>query len=180
MAKKCGLCFRCHRIGRCLLKRTFPVEGCDRRHHAQLHTTTQPPKLTLSAETFHPSQADVEETPMTGTPATYATSGVIDESASVRRPSRVALQMVPVILQGKNGVRIKDNAFADEGSGSSYLKEEIADVLGLEAESRPLRVSVFGAKLVVTDSKTATVQLESLDGGAKREILYGQPRTFVR
>ena len=32
-------------------------------------------------------------------------------------------------------------------------------------------MSVFGAKLVVTDSKTGTVQLESLDGGAKREIL---------
>ena len=108
---------------------------------------------------------------MTGTPATYATCGVIDESASVRRPSRVALQMVPVILQGKNGERIKANAFLDGGSGSSYLKEEIADVLGLDAERRPLRVSVFGAKSIVTNSKTVTVQLESLDGGAKREII---------
>ena len=59
----------------------------------------------------------------------------------------------------------------DGGSGSSYLKEEIADVLGVDAESRPLRVSVFVANSIVTDSKTVTVQLESLDGGAKREIL---------
>ena len=43
--------------------------------------------------------------------------------------------------------------------------------MGLEAESRPLRVSVFGAMPIVTDSKTLTVHLESLDGGANREIL---------
>ena len=112
---------------------------------------------------------------MTGTSATYATCGVIDESVSVRRTSRVALQMVPVILQGKNGVRIKANAFLDGSSGSSYLKEEIADVLGLDAESHPLRVSVFGAKSIVTDSKTVTVQLESLDGGAKRDSFMDNP-----
>ena len=84
-----------------------------------MHGTIEPPKLNASAETFHPSQADVEETPMTGTPATYATCGVIDESVSVRRPGRVALKMVPVILQGKNGVRIKANAFLERDRGDS-------------------------------------------------------------
>ena len=69
----------------------------------------------------------------------------------------------------KNGVRIKANAFLDGRYGSSYLKQEIADVLGLEAESRPLRVSVFGAESIVTDSKTVTLQLQSLGGGAKRD-----------
>ena len=147
LAKKFGLCFRCmkrnHRIGRCLLKGKCPVEGCDRRHHAQLHAAIDTPKLNPSAETFHPSQADVEGTSATGTPTAYATCRMIDECTSVRRPGRVALQMVPVILQGKSGIRIKANAFLDGGSGSSYLKEEIADVLGLEAESRPLRVSLW-------------------------------------
>ena len=161
LAKKFDLCFRClkrsHRIGRCLLKGTCPVEGCDRRHHAQLHAAIETPKLNPSAETFHPSQVDMEGTSTTGTPTTYATCGVIDECASVQRPGRVALQMVPVILEGKSGIRIEANAFFDGGSGSAYLKEEIADILGLEAGSRPLRVSVFGAKSIVTDSKIVTV-----------------------
>jgi len=78
--------------------------------------------------------------------------------------------MVPVILEGRNGIRIKANAFLDGGSRSPYLKEEIANVLGLEAEHRSLRVSVFGAKSIITDSKTVTVHLESLDGGTKREV----------
>ena len=46
--------------------------------------------------------------------------------------------MMPVILQGKSGIRIKANAFLDGGSGSLYLKEEIADVLGLEARESPI------------------------------------------
>ena len=41
LAKKLGLCFRClkrgHRIERCSLKGTCPVEGRVRRHHPQLH-----------------------------------------------------------------------------------------------------------------------------------------------
>ena len=87
MAKKFGLCFQClkrsQRIGRCLLKGTCRVEGCDRRHHAQLHATIEPQKLNPSAETFHLSHADVEETSMTGTPTTYAIYGVIFESDGV-------------------------------------------------------------------------------------------------
>ena len=98
---------RSHRLGRCLLKKTCPFEGCDRRHQAELHAAIEPPKLNPSAETFQPYQADVEGTPTVGTPTTYAICRVIDESARVRRPGKVALQMVPVILEGKNGLRIK-------------------------------------------------------------------------
>ena len=61
----------------------------------------------------------------------------------MQHPGKVALQMVPVILEGRNGIKIKVNSFLDGGSGSSYLKEEIADILGLKAEHRPLpRISL--------------------------------------
>ena len=126
-----------HRIGRFPLKGTCPVEGCDRRHHAELHGTKETRKLKRSAETFYPSQGDMEGTPKTGTPTTYATCRMIYECVRVRRPGRVVLQMVPVILEGKNGIKIKANASLGGGSDSSYLKEEIADVLSLEAESHP-------------------------------------------
>ena len=174
LAKKFGLCFRClkrsHRIGRCSLKGTCPVEGCEKRHHPQLHVATETRNLNPSAETFQPPQATAEETLPTGTLATYATCGMIKEPVSVPPPGKVALQMVPVILEGANGVRIRANAFLDGGSGSSYLKEEMADILGLEAERKSLRVSVFGANSVVTDSKTVTVHLESIDGGTAKEV----------
>ena len=42
--------------------------------------------------------------------------------------------------------------------------------MGLDAERKPLRVAVFGATSIVTDSKTVTVCQESLDGSVKRRV----------
>ena len=136
-----------------------------------MHKTEEMLKLNPSADTFRPAQAAEENAQQTGIPTTYATCGAIEQPDTVRRTGKVALQMVPVILEGRNSIRIRANAFLDGGSGSSYLREEIADTLGLEAERRPLRVSVFGAKSVVTDSKTVTVRVESMDRATKREVL---------
>ena len=116
-----------------------------RRRHPQLHAAIELPQLNSSAEAFHPMQAAIGETSATSTPTNHTTSGVTEEAESMPRPGRVALQMIPVILEGKNRIRIRANAFLDGGSGSSYLKEEIADILGLDAEHKPLRVAVFGA-----------------------------------
>ena len=181
LAKKLGLCFRClkrgHRVERCSLKGTCPVEGCVRRHHPQLHAAIEPLRLNPSAETFQPTQAATGETPATGTQTTHTTCGVTKEPTSGPRPGRVALQMIPVILEGENGIRIRANAFLDGGSGSSYLKEDIADTLGLDAERKPLRVSVFGAKSIMTDSKTVTVRVESMDGRVKKQVfLWTTPK----
>ena len=110
------------------------MEGCEWRHHPQLHTAIGTLKLNPAAETFHPLQAVKEETPASGMPTTYATCGVIEDPPSVQLPGKVALQMIPVILEGRNSIKIEANAFLNGGSGSSYLKEEIADVLGLDAE----------------------------------------------
>ena len=160
-----------------MLKWTCPAEGCVRRHHPQLHAAIEPPQLNLSAETFHPLQAAIGETSATGTPTNHTTCGVTEEAESIPRPGRLTLQMVPVILEGENGIRIRANAFLDGGSGSSYLKEEIADMLGLDAEGKPLRVAVFRATSIMTDSKTVTVCLESMDGSVKKRVfLWTTPK----
>ena len=49
--------------------------------------------------------------------------GVPEEAASApRNPEKVALKMVPVVLEGENGIMIKASAFLGS-SGLSYLKE---------------------------------------------------------
>ena len=148
-----------------------------RRHHPQLHAAIEPLQLNPSAETFQPTQTATGETPATGTQTTHTTCEVTKEPTSGPRPGRVALQMIPVILEGENGIRIRANAFLDGCSGSSYLKEDIADTLGLDAERRPLHVSVFGAKSIMTDSKTVTVRVESMDGRVKKQVfLWTTPK----
>ena len=92
-----------------------------RRHHPQLHAAIEPPQLNSSAEAFHPLEAAIRETSATDTPTNHATCGVTKEAESRPRPGRVALQMIPVILEGENRIRIRENAFLDGGSGSSYL-----------------------------------------------------------
>ena len=79
--------------------------------------------------------------------------GVPEEAASVPRdPEKVALKMVPVVLEGENGIMIRASAFLGS-SGSSYLKEQIFDLLSSDVESRPLRFAVFGEGSIVTDKK---------------------------
>ena len=75
-----------------------------------------------------------------------------------QNPENVTLKMVPFILEGENGIMIKTSVFLGS-SGSSYLKEQIFDLLSSDAESRPLRFAVFGAGSIVTDRKTVTVCL---------------------
>ena len=93
------------------------------------------------------------------------------------RPGKVALHMIPVILDEENGIRIKANVFLVGGSGSIYLKKEIADMLGFDTERKPLRVAVFGVASIVTDRKTVTACLESMDGSVKKRIfLWTTPK----
>ena len=123
ISKELGLCFHClkrrHGVERCSLK--CPAEGCVRRHHPQFHAAIELPQLNSSAEAFHLLQAAIGETSATGTPANHATCGVSKEAESMPCPGRVALQMILVILEGENGIRLRENAFLDGGSGSSYL-----------------------------------------------------------
>lgn len=42
--------------------------------------------------------------------------------------------------------------------------------MGLDAERKPLRVAVFGATSIVTDSKTVNVCLESTNGSVKKRV----------
>ena len=49
--------------------------------------------------------------------------GVSEEDVTVpQNPEKVALKMVPVVLEGENGIMIKASAFLGS-SGLSYLKE---------------------------------------------------------
>ena len=88
-----------------------------RRHHLQLHAAIDPSQLDI----LTPKQ--LQETRQQMGKANRRICGVPEEAASVpRNPEKVALKMVPVILEGENGIMIKASAFLGS-SGSSYLKE---------------------------------------------------------
>ena len=92
------------------------------RNHSQLHAVIELSQLNPLVETFSPPQAAATRDTSTNGAANPTTCGVTVEAASVPRSGKVALQMVPVILEGENGIIIRANAFLVV-SGSSYLKE---------------------------------------------------------
>ena len=87
----------------------------------QLHAVVELSQINPSVETFSTPQAATGDTSTNGA-ANPTTCGMTVEAASVLRPGKVALQMVPVILEGENGIIVRANAFL-VGSESSYLKE---------------------------------------------------------
>lgn len=185
LVKKRRLCFRClgkyHKKGDCPFTDGCEVEGCGRRHHPQLHSIKKDAKqLDPSVTPFHPARSPEgtsrpETAPAvqlpTAVPTAYATCGAVCGTTLKKPSEKVALQIIPVILVGLNGHRMRANAFLDGGSCSSYIREEVADALGLEAEKVPLQVSVFGAKSILTESKTVSLSLESVDGRTAKEVL---------
>ena len=79
-------------------KGTYTVEGWVGRHHLQLHAAIDPSQLDIST----PKQLQ-ETRPQMGK-ANRRICGVSEEAASVpQNPEKVALRMVPVILEEKMG-----------------------------------------------------------------------------
>ena len=91
---------------------TPPTTSCSHRAIVVRHFNPLPPPPKQLQETRHQMGK-----------ANRRICGVPEEAASVpRKPEKVALKMVPVVLEGENGIMIKASAFL-ESSGSSYLKE---------------------------------------------------------
>ena len=99
-----------------------------RRHHLQLHAAIE----FIAVRHFNPPKK-LQETHQQMGKANRTICGVAEEAASVpRNPEKVALRVIPVILQGESGIMIKASASLGS-SGSSYFKEYIFDLLSPDA-----------------------------------------------
>ena len=119
------------------------MEGCVQRHyHPQLHAAIAPPQLNLSAKTFHPLQELQDRLEQTGH----------------QHITRIVEWSLPHPADENGNI------------GGGKRDKDQRKRLGLNAECRPLRVAVFGAKPIVTDSKTVIVRLERVDRNVKKEV----------
>ena len=122
--------------------------GCEHRHHPQLNKhRTSITKLDPSSVLFVPEIQNRAQNMVTREPNSTNTSHVVSGTsrgpAAMALTGNLALQTVPMTFIGPNGKRLKANAFLDDGS--SYITENMANELGLQATKEPFRVSVFGA-----------------------------------
>ena len=77
---------------------------------------------------------------------------------------------VAVWLESPDGQAIKVNAFLDDESDSTYVRDDIIPALGLVANERNLRLSTLTDSCVPLKSKKVTLTIKSLDGETQSTI----------
>ncbi|XP_062703842.1 uncharacterized protein LOC134286270 [Aedes albopictus] len=116
----CLVCLVPHGKWSCKSTRTCGIGDCAKKHHPALH----------------PSQQSAAK------PTTSDCSGARSKSDAIVNVHRwnhhtTIFRVVPVVLHGKE-VKISTFAFLDEGSSSTLIDQELADMLNLEGKRQPL------------------------------------------
>ena len=120
--KEKRLCFNClysnHRIGECTSTTSCRVKGCGKRHHTSLHRERQ----------------------NTTTPAVAHRVNNIQT-----RRYCVYFQVLPVVVFGSNGRKVKTFALLDSASDISMINSELAKDLGLSGKQSLLTVNTLSS-----------------------------------
>ena len=153
IAKENYLCYRClsagHQERDCPGRNRWGINGCKSTHH--FHVLF---KLRLPDP---PEQLD--------TPADTRTAFGKSEFSG-----NVVLRTVPVWLVGPEGQKIKVNAFLDDGSDSTYVRDDVVTALGFDAEQRNLRLSTLTDSCVPLKSKKVPLTIKSIDGETQSTV----------
>lgn len=157
LAKERKMCYRCldntHLAKNCPNSEECKIDGCDRTHHRDLHN---PGKSATSNNTATAKQ-------------TYVTTNQQDSQPIDYMEDAVSLRLVPVYLCGKDGRKIVVNALLDEGSDTSYVKEDVIHALGIQGSGGLLDIATISGT-VETPSLKVQVEVESLDGRFQRTM----------
>ena len=124
-----GLCYRClngdHLGNQCPNSKPCNIEGCKRTHHPLLHD---------------PKQQQESTAPITeGADGNAQTTTL---NTMERHEERIiALRTVPVILKhGKRRLPLK--CFLDEGSDTTYVNENVVEMLGSSTQKEQITINV--------------------------------------
>ena len=158
IAKKNKLCYRClgpgHLGKACRGSNRCNVDNCGGTHHFHLHFERRE----------RASEHNRNEEIATASSSFGATGN------HLKIPESVMLRTVPVWLLGTRGQRIQVNAFLDDGSDTTYVRDDVATALGFCAEDGHLRVSTLTDRDIELRSRTVLLGIESLDGGTRATV----------
>jgi hypothetical protein len=131
LIKSMSLCFNClshnHRIADCKSTGTCKVTGCSARHHTSLHRTRPGPANNVQ--------------------------GRVNNLNS--RVVKVYFQVLPVIVQGNNGRRVKTFALLDSASDITMITSDLADDLGLRGQSEALTLNTVSSAVTIASKRVS-------------------------
>ncbi len=168
------LCFNCikggHMIAQCTSKTGCREANCGKRHHTSLHNLPNlpPTKPDKKPEEQPPIPAKVDA----NNGANDANTNVVASSILKSPPKQVILLVVPVLLHPPEGGNcILTFAFLDNGSQGSFLRDDMAERLGVKGEPGTMSITTIKdkpEKIPVTDIENLVVS--SQDGSYQRTI----------
>ena len=82
----------------------------------------------------------------------------------------VVLRTVPVWLIGSEGQSIQVNAFLDDVSDSTYVRDDIVTALGLKTDERTLRLTTLTESCISLKSKKVSLTIKSLSGETQSTV----------
>ena len=82
----------------------------------------------------------------------------------------VVLRTVPVWLIGSEGQSIQVNTFLDDGSDSTYVRDDIVTALGLQTDEQTLRLVTLTDSCIPLQSKKVSLTIKSLNGETQSTV----------
>ena len=168
-----GLCFNCLKpissthYSSCCMSQGCMMEGCQRKHHTLLHRASSNPKTEVTKDEKVNSSERVE--------AIVASHvGVLNGIVKVDSENKMRLLPTAKAKLIQNGTETDVRILIDSGSDHSYIKQDIAESLGMQSEgpsklmhggqSRTIKVRKFKFTLTALDgSKSADVSAWAVD-----------------
>ena len=192
------LCYRClhpgHMVKNCRQNVVCDVSGCSENHHSLVHDVikqrqSQSVPRSASAESNHPSQvkpaptdtptSSTDTQPSVTVPSNTSKKALCAQSRSVyfsHARKQVLLQILPVIIHGRDGVQHEVFAMLDSGCDCTLLLHQSAQTCGLIQDSNQYKdISVSGINGTQVAKSTAIeepVYISSVSNPYKKFALF--------
>ena len=155
------------------------IQGCTDRHHHLLHDM-----IIFRRQQWQIDQGSGSSTHYTATSA--PDTGTLQDSLSQQGPSQIAyhgsgqrralLQMLPIIVHGRNGTQMKLLALLDSGCDCTLLLHQMAQKLGVTNQTdqpQDIKITgVNGTKNVKSLAISEPIYVSPADNPYKKFALY--------
>eukprot|EP00112_Aurelia_sp_Birch-Aquarium-sp1_P003268 Seg1363.25 transcript_id=Seg1363.25/GoldUCD/mRNA.D3Y31 product="hypothetical protein" protein_id=Seg1363.25/GoldUCD/D3Y31 len=166
-----GLCFNClkpvsstHYSSRCMSQGCM-IEGCQRKHHTLLHRASSSPKTEVTKDEKVSSSERVEAT-------VKSHVGVMNGILKADSENKMRLLPTAKAKLIQNGTETDVRILIDSGSDHSYIKQDIADSLGMQSEgpSTLMTIHMHGGQSRTIKVRNFKFTLTALDGSKSADV----------
>lgn len=186
LAAQKRLCFGClgsnHQMKDCDRAKTCSIDGCSEKHSRWLHNRNnkntsnddkqvESSKKEIKASSSEKSSESNQKENIEPKPST-SYEGTTNYHKILK--NNIYYQIVPVTLKNKDQ-EMKTYAFLDAGSSVTLIEEEVANELGLEGRTNPLKLT--WTQNVTRETESRQVQV-SISGPSKRKFTLKNVRTI--